>query len=231
MDPISLLESVVPGLISYLPMTLLYWFVPSVIALALGTGLCIARLSRNRIAYGLSTLVISFFRGTPSLVQLYLVFFGLPKILELVGVDANDWPAGTFFILAGSLNLSCFVAETLRGGYLGVDRGQIETGLSIGYSRWQNFWLVIAPQTLKVSILNLKNLSIDVVKDTSVAYTIGATEMMAYANRMITANSGIGQLWILGAAAVIYFILCAILEAVFTKASNWMERYEKRIPA
>ncbi len=126
------------------------------------------------------------------------------------------------------MNLSCFVCETLRGGYLGVDKGQIETGLSIGYSRIQNFVHVIAPQTIKVAILNLKNLEIDVLKDTSVAYTIGTIEILGSAKAIISEQYGTGQLWILGLVAVIYFVLCTLVEAGFTLASHCMERYEKR---
>ena len=155
------------------------------------------------------------------------MFFGLPKVFWLVGIDIDDWPAGVYFIIATTLNLSCFVCETLRGGYLGVDRRQVETGLSIGFSRIQNFVHVIAPQTMKVAILNLKNLEIDVLKDTSVAYTIGAIEILGYANRVIPNQFGAGQLWILGAAAIIYFVLCALLEIGFSTASNRMARYEK----
>ncbi|PLS31698.1 ABC transporter permease [Bifidobacterium margollesii] len=226
--PADLMQTVVPGLIEHIPVTLVYWFVPSVLSLLFGTLLCIVRVGRHNILYWICTVYISFFRGTPGIVQIYLVFFGLPKIFWLVGIDINDWPAGVYFIIATTMNLSCFMCETLRGGYLGVDKGQIETGLSIGFSRTQNFFRVIVPQTLKVAILNLKNLEIDVLKDTSVAFTIGAVEMLGYAKGVIAASYGAGQLWILGAAAVIYFVMCAILEIVFTLASHRMERYERR---
>lgn len=126
------------------------------------------------------------------------------------------------------MNLSCFICETLRGGYLGVDKGQIETGLSIGYNRVQNFIHVIAPQTLKVAVLNLKNLEIDVLKDTSVAYTIGTVEILGSAKAIISAQYGTGQLWILGLVAIIYFVLCSLIEVGFTFASHRMERYERR---
>lgn len=225
--PTELLKSALPGLISQIPLTLLYWFVPSLIAIVLGTGLCMVRVGRHSALYWVATVCISFFRGTPGIVQIYIIFFGLPKLFWLFNIDIENWPAGAFFIIAASLNLSCFVCEVFKGGYLALDRGQVEAGMSIGLSRTQNFFRVIAPQTLKVSILNLKNLEIDVLKDTSVAYTIGAMEILGYANRLISNQYGVGQLWILGLAACIYFVMCAVLEFVFSAVSNRMERYGK----
>lgn len=226
--PLQILSKVVPGIISHIPQTLLYWFLPSVLALALGSLLCWARVSNRRNPlYWICTVVISFFRGTPGIVQIYIVFFGLPKLIWAIGYDVSDWTAGVYFIIATTLNLSCFMAETLRGGYLALDRGQVEAGLSIGFSRVQNFVHVIAPQTMKVALLNIKNLEIDVLKDTSVAYTIGAVEIMGYANRMIALRSGLGQLWILGAAAVIYFVMCAVLEIAFNLMVRRISRYEE----
>ncbi|MFT8357346.1 MAG: amino acid ABC transporter permease [Bifidobacterium aquikefiri] len=226
--PTHVLQSVLPGLLQQVPTTLLYWFVPSAIALLLGTLLCIVRVGQHRVLYWACTVFISFFRGTPGIVQIYIIFFGLPKLFWAVHVDIDGWPAGAYFIIATSLNLSCFVCEVLKGGYLGVDHGQIEAGKSIGFGRFQNFFRVIAPQTLQISILNLKNLEIDVLKDTSVAYTIGAMEILGYANRVISNQFGVGQLWILGVAAIIYFILCALLELGFTAASHHMERHGRR---
>lgn len=225
--PTQLFQSVFLGLLRQVPLTLLYWFVPSVIALAFGALLCTVRVGKHKLLYWVCTVYISFFRGTPGIVQIYIIFFGLPKLFWLAHIDIDGWPAGAYFIIATSLNLSCFVCEVLKGGYLGVDQGQIEAGKSIGFDRIQNFFRVIAPQTLKVSILNLKNLEIDVLKDTSVAYTIGAMEILGYANRVISNQYGVGQLWILGLAAVIYFVLCSLLEYGFTAASHHMERYER----
>lgn len=224
--PLEIVQDVAPGILSYIPMTLLYWAVPTVLAAVLGTALCIIRVGRKRVLYWFVTVFISFFRGTPGIVQIYLVYFGLPKLFWFFGLDIQDWPAGVFFIIATTLNFSCFVAEALRSGYMAVDRGQIEAGLSIGLSRSQNFFRVIAPQTLRTSLLNIKNLEIDLIKDTSIAYTIGAVEIMGYANRMVSLHSGVGQLWILGFAAVVYFVFTALLEAGFRLAQRRMDRRE-----
>ncbi|MFQ9707232.1 MAG: amino acid ABC transporter permease [Bifidobacterium dentium] len=226
--PSDLLTGVLPKLLQYLPATLLYWIVPSLLALVFGTVLCIVRVGRHNVLYWLCTIFISFFRGTPGIVQIYLVFFGLPKVFYLFGLDIDDWNPGDLLHHRNGHEPLLLCMRGIAGGYLGVDRGQIETGLSIGYSRIQNFVYVIVPQTLKVAILNLKNLEIDVLKDTSVAYTIGAMEILGSAKAIISAQYGTGQLWILGLAAVIYFVLCTLVETGFTLASHRMERYERR---
>lgn len=81
--PSDLLTDVLPRILQYLPATLLYWIVPSVLGLLFGTLLCIVRVGRYNALYWLCTVFISFFRGTPGIVQIYLVFFGLPKVFYL----------------------------------------------------------------------------------------------------------------------------------------------------
>ncbi|MBM6699721.1 ABC transporter permease subunit, partial [Bifidobacterium pullorum subsp. saeculare] len=86
------------------------------------------RTPRHTPLHWIATVMVSFFRGTPGIVQLYLVFFGLPRLCARFGADLDSWPAGAFYMIAATLNLSCFIGEALRSGYLGVDRGQIEAG-------------------------------------------------------------------------------------------------------
>lgn len=215
------------GLVPYIPMTLYFLIVPSVLSLILGTIICAIRVGRKNILYHVVSVMVSFFRGTPGLVQLYLVLYGLPKLLQIVNVDINRWSPGTFFVIATSLNLASFVSEALRGAYLAMDRGQMEAGYSIGYSRWQCLFYVIAPQTLQTALPNLKNLEIDLLKGTALAYTIGAVEVMGYANTLIALKSGVGRMWILLAAAIIYFLINTVLELFFNLLTRHYSRYER----
>lgn len=225
---LDLIRQALPGILAHLPVTLLYFIVPTALTAVFGPLLCMARLSRWAVLRGAVMVVVSFLRGTPALVQIYLVLYGLPLIFGAVGVDINDWSAGVFFIAASTFNFSAFVSESLRGAYLAMDRGQVEAGLSIGYGRWQNAVHVIIPQTLRTACLNLKNLEIDLLKGTSLAYTIGAIEMMGYTDQIIGLNSGVGQLWLLGAVSVIYFVLCALLEVFFNRLFAFLGRHEKQ---
>ena len=119
-DGVKLMKDALPGLIEYLPMTLYFLIVPSIISLILGSMICAVRVGRKNVLYRIATVFVSFFRGTPSLVQLYLVLYGLPKLFEIFGVNINRWSAATFFVIASILNFSSFVSEALRGAYLAM---------------------------------------------------------------------------------------------------------------
>lgn len=216
-----------PGLISHLPETLCYLLVPSALSLPIGAAVCAVRVGHRNALYYIVSVLVSFFRGTPDLVQVYLMLYGLPKLLELFGADINRWPAGVFFIIAITLNFSSFVSEALRGAYLAVDRGQIEAGYSVGFSRPQCFFRVVVPQTLRIALPNLKNLEISLLKGTALAYTIGAMEVMGYANTLIALNSGVGRMWVLAAAGALYFIVDVLLEAGFNLLTGRFARYER----
>ncbi|MCC8066304.1 MAG: amino acid ABC transporter permease [Clostridiales bacterium] len=216
-----------PSLVEYIPVTLFYFLVPTAISMVLGTVICLVRVGKRNLLYWLVSLFVSFFRGTPGLVQIYLVFFGLPEIFAIFGMNINRWDAGIFYVIATCCNFSSFVSEALRGAYGAIDKDQIEAGYSIGYNRWQCFWYVTAPLTLQVALPNLKNLEIDLLKGTAVAYVIGVVDVMGRADKIIALHRGYGQIWILLAAAVIYFLINVVIELVFNLLTEYFSRYER----
>jgi L-cystine transport system permease protein len=225
----ELFLSSLPALVDYIPITLFYFLVPTAISLVFGTLMCKVRVGKKNLLYYLISLFISFFRGTPALVQIYLVFFGLPKIFAIFGININRWDAGIFYVIATCCNFSSFVCEAMRGAYEAIDKDQIEAGYSIGYSRWQCFYHVIAPLTLQIVLPNLKNLEIDLLKGTAVAYVIGVVDVMGKADKIIANHRGYGQIWILLAAALIYFIINVIIELVFNGLTRYFSRHERGI--
>lgn len=216
-----------PVLVKYIPVTLFYFIVPTVISLILGTLICIVRTGKKNAAYYAVSLFVSFFRGTPGLVQIYLVFFGLPKLFSLFGVNINHWNAGIFYVIATTANFSSFVSEAIRGAYEAIDKDQIEAGYSVGYSRRQCFFRVIVPLTVKIALPNLKNLEIDLLKGTAVAYIIGVVDVMGRASKIISLHRGYGQIWILLAAALLYFIINLAIEYTFNRLTAFYSRYEE----
>lgn len=223
----ELFLSSLPKLVPYIPVTLLCFLAPTVVSLVLGTLICRIRVGRKNVLYYITSLFVSFFRGTPGLVQIFLFFFGLPKVFELFGVNINGWDAVAFYIIATCCNFSSFVSEALRGAYEAVDKGQIEAGYSIGYTRFQCFCHVIAPQTLQIALPNLKNLEIDLLKGAATAYVIGAIDVMGAAQRIISQHRGYGQIWILLAAAALYFVMNVVIEAVFNLLTYICNRHER----
>lgn len=226
---IELFAETLPKLISYIPVTLFYFLMPTLISMVLGTLICKARVGRRRWYYYPVSLFVSFFRGTPGLVQIYIVFFGLPKVFAMFGVNINRWDAGIFYIIATCCNFSSFVSEALRGAYEAIDKDQIEAGYSIGYTNMQCFWRVIAPLTLQVALPNLKNLEIDLLKGTATAYVIGVVDVMGRADKFIAQHRGYGQLWILLAAGLVYFLINVAVELVFNLLTRYFSRHERRI--
>lgn len=225
----ELFLSSLPQLIKYIPITLFYFLVPTFISMILGALICKVRVGKKNIFYYLVSLFVSFFRGTPGLVQIYLIFFGLPKIFEIFGMNINRWDAGIFYVIATCCNFSSFVSEAFRGGYEAMDKGQIEAGYSIGYSKWQCFYYIIIPNTLKLSLPNLKNLEIDLLKGTAVAYVIGVVDVMGKADKIISQHRGYGQIWILLAAALLYFFINIIIEIVFNAMTKYFSKHERGI--
>ena len=188
----ELFVSSLPLLVEYIPATLFYFLTPTVISLVLGALICRVRVGKKNPLYWLVSLFVSFFRGTPGLVQI-------------------------------------FVSEAFRGAYEAIDKDQIEAGYSIGYSRWQCFCHVIAPLTMQIALPNLKNLEIDLLKGTATAYVIGVVDVMGRADKIIAQHRGYGQIWILLAAAIIYFLVNVVIELVFNSLTRHYSRHERGI--
>ncbi|MFC7430245.1 MULTISPECIES: amino acid ABC transporter permease [unclassified Agrococcus] len=172
------------------------------IGLVLAVGLALMRISGVAALSGIARVYISLIRGTPLLVQLFLVFFGLPSI----GVTIDPWPSA---IIALSLNVGGYAAEVVRAAILSIPRGQWEAASMLGMSRGQALGRIILPQATRVSVPPLSNTFISLVKDTSLCSTILVTELFRIAQQ-IAAPSG-EFLAIYGVAAAVYWVLCTIL--------------------
>lgn len=223
----ELFWEVFPTLIEFIPVTLFYFLVPTAISLLFGAWICKVRVGKKNILYVIVSLFVSFFRGTPGLVQIYLVFFGLPKLAEFFGLNINRWEAGVFYVIATCLNFSSFVSEAYRGAYEAIDKGQQEAGYSIGFSRLQNFIYITVPNTLQIALPNLKNLEIDLLKGTAMAYVIGVVDVMGRANKFVALHRGYGQIWILLAAGIVYFMINVFVEVIFRVIERTLRKEER----
>jgi cystine transport system permease protein len=148
-----------------------------VIGLALALLVALMRLSRNAVVSGVARFYVSVIRGTPLLVQLFVIFYGLPSL----GVKLDPWPSA---IIAFSLNVGGYAAEVIRAAILSVPKGQWEAGHTIGMSRGQSLRRIILPQAARVSVPPLSNTFISLVKDTSLASLILVTELFRNAQQI-----------------------------------------------
>ena len=204
-----LLEGAIKGTI---PLTLASFAVGLVIALVVA----VLRISSNKLAAGVGRFYVSVIRGTPLLVQLFVIFYGLPA----VGVRIDPWPSA---IIAFSLNVGGYAAEIIRAAILSVPRGQWEAGHMIGMSRNQTLLRIILPQAARVSVPPLSNTFISLVKDTSLASLILVTEMFRVAQQVAAFSQEFMLLYL--EAAGIYWIICLILSTAQTRVEKRLDRY------
>ncbi|PWC06099.1 amino acid ABC transporter permease [Mycetocola zhujimingii] len=186
------------------------------VGLALALLVAIMRLSRNRLVSSIARVYISIIRGTPLLVQLFVIFYGLPSI----GVTIDPWPSA---IIAFSLNVGGYAAEVIRAAILSVHQGQWEAAYTIGMSRARALRRVILPQAARVSVPPLSNTFISLVKDTSLASLILVTEMFRQAQKIASFTSEFMLLYL--EAALIYWLICLVLSSGQSLLEKRLDRY------
>ncbi|MBU3227309.1 amino acid ABC transporter permease [Clostridium algidicarnis] len=173
-----------PYFLNLLPLMIKYVTVTFKMSiLSLGFGLFLAIIialivhMKVKVMYPIAKMWVSFFRGTPLIAQLFFLYFGLVQIFpSLKGIDAF-----TAVVIGLSFNASAYMAETLRAAIGSVDKGQMEACLSVGMSYMQAMRRIILPQAARVAIPPLSNSFIDIIKGSSLAFTLGVTEIMAVA--------------------------------------------------
>ena len=188
------------GLIYSIPLTLVSFTIGMVIAIL--SDLLI--INKVPLLSQLMRFYVWVFRGTPLLVQLFIVYWGICNPMKISNLVAC--------VIALSLNVGAYASETIRAAILSIDRGQWEAGYSIGMTYQQAFWRIIVPQAAKVSVPPLFNTFISLVKDTSLASNIMIAEMFRKAQEF--AASSLKYLLIYSEAALIYLIFCTLLNAL-----------------
>lgn len=188
------------GLIYSIPLTLISFTLGMIIAI-----LCaLIIINKVPLLSQLMRFYVWVFRGTPLLVQLFIVYWGICNPLKISNLVAC--------VIALSLNVGAYASETIRAAILSIDKGQWEAGYSIGMTYQQTFWRIIVPQAAKVSVPPLFNTFISLVKDTSLASNIMIAEMFRKAQEF--AASSLKYLLIYSEAALIYLIFCTLLNAL-----------------
>lgn len=186
------------GLTMTIPLTLISF----AIALVIAVIVALVQFAKVPVLKQICRFYIWVIRGTPLLVQLYVIFFGLPSI----GVNVDAFPAA---VIVFSINEGAYAAETIRGALESVPAGQMEAGRCVGMSYVQIMWHVILPQTFRTAFPTLGNELISMVKDTSLAANITVTEMFFQAQRIAGRTYQTMALYI--EVAVIYLLFSTVL--------------------
>lgn len=211
----SLLPLVKGALLYTIPLTLISF----VLGLVLAVLTALARISGIKILEIIARVYVSVIRGTPLLVQLFILFYGLPTI----GVVIDPFPAA---ILGFSLSVGAYSSEIIRAAILSIPKGQWEAGYSIGMSYAQTMRRIILPQAARVSVPPLSNSFISLVKDTSLASLILLTEMFRKAQEIASTNYEFLLLY--SEAALLYWIICFFLSIAQGKLESRFDRYVSR---
>ena len=181
-----------------------------------GRGTDPAAIEGQLTAIGWMRMYVSVIRGTPLLVQLFVIFFGLPSI----GLTINPWPSA---IIAFSLNVGGYAAEVIRAAILSVPKGQWEAAHMIGMPRGLALRRIILPQAARVSVPPLSNTFISLVKDTSLASVVLVTELLRVAQ--VAAAPTFQFFALYGVAAVFYWVICLVLSFGQQRLETRLERF------
>ncbi|WP_434748766.1 amino acid ABC transporter permease [Paenibacillus amylolyticus] len=183
-----------------------------IFAMVIGLISGLMSTSLNRLLRLVASLYVDIIRGTPLLVQVYFIYFGLPVFLDM------RIPAMTAGIIAVSLNAGAYISEIFRAGIESIGKGQHEAARSLGLSRFKTMWLVVLPQATRRMIPTFVNQFIITIKDTSLLSAIGIAELTQSGEIIVSSNFRAFEIW--GTVGVFYLIIIVLL----SRASRFIER-------
>lgn len=197
------------GLTMTIPLTLLSFFFAMIIAVAVA----LVQYANVPVLRQIARFYIWVIRGTPLLVQLFIIFYGLPS----VGIMLNAFPAA---VIAFAFNEGAYCAETMRGALESVPQGQLEAGYCVGMNYMQTFWRILLPQAFRTAFPPLSNSLIAMVKETSLAANITVTEMFMATQRIVARTY----------EPLALYIEVALIYLAFSTVLTWVQRVaEKKI--
>lgn len=216
-SPVHILISL-RQILPYLGVTLTVVTGTVILGIFLSLLLVRQELSKKFWWNGLAKAYVHILRCTPSIVLLFIVFYGIPKIVFLIsGADINFWPKIIFVIFTLSLLYAAQLSQIFRSAYTAVGKSQFEAGISVGLSPFQTVTRIMIPQAIVYALPNLGNSLIALLKEGSLAYTIGLIDVMGKGNLIISRNYGAYALETYIALAFVYWSLTLIIEKIFKR--------------
>lgn len=209
-----------PVLLPFLKVTFIVVGFSVLFGTAFSIVLAIAKVGNNRFFRKLANGYTTVLRCTPSIVLLFLIYYGIPAVGAQFGWNLNDIDKIIFVITAFSLQFAAIMSEVVRSAYESIDQGQYEAGVSVGLTSFQVHWRIIVPQALVVAIPNFGNALIALFQEGALAYTIGLIDVVGKAELIIAANYSTHALEVYLALAIIYWILSILIEQLFLKVEK-----------
>jgi arginine/lysine/histidine/glutamine transport system substrate-binding and permease protein len=221
----SVIVGTLPALLKGALVTLQLALISAALGLAAGSLLGISRLSANPAIRWAARAYIDFFRGTPLLVQIFMVYFGIPALFQQFGLDfsLNRFLAA---VLALTLNCAAYVAEIVRGGIQSIELGQTEAAQSLGMSPAKTMRFIVFPQALRRMLPPLGNQFIALLKDTSLVAIIGFEELFREGQLIVAENYRPFELY--AAVALIYLLLTLLSAQLFNRIEDQLNPLQRR---
>ncbi|WP_301110147.1 amino acid ABC transporter permease [Sporosarcina sp.] len=187
-----------------------------IIGLVIAIFTALARISSSKVLRGIARIYVSIIRGTPLLVQLFIIFYGLPTM----GIVIDPFPSA---VIGFSLNVGAYASEIIRAAILSIPKGQWEAAYSIGMNYSQALRRIVLPQAARVSVPPLSNSFIGLVKDTSLAATILVAETFRRAQEIASMNYEF--LFVYSMAALVYWVISFILSIIQGRIEVRLDRF------
>lgn len=224
----SFIRETLPDVLKAVPLTLLLSLLPVVAGAVIGFLLALVRVKKVPVVHQLLSVFLSFFRGVPLLLLLFLAYYGIPKAINYLFYDgirtvsASNMSSLVTAFLVLTLYSSAFLCEIIRGALISVDMKQLEAAHSLGMTKLMTYFRIVIPQAIIVALPNYFNFVLAMIKNTSIVFTISVMDMMAAAK--VAAEEGYRFI----EAYFMVGILYIIFSFVFSKSFAGVEKRAKR---
>lgn len=205
-------------IIKELPLTMILTIVPLLAGFLIGIGVALVRIYKVKYLYRIANGYVSFFRGTPIIMHIMVIYFGFPLLIDQIslrfdlGIQTNNIPIILFVLIALTLAAGSYLSEIIRSGILSVSNGQMEAAYSVGMTKFQAMIRIILPQALAQSIPNFTNIFVGFLHTSSIAFLVSQKEVTGAANIVASVNLKFLEAFI--AAGIIYWGITILVEGI-----------------
>lgn len=201
-------------IIKALPLTLMLTVIPIIVGFFIGLVVALIRVYEVKGLSAVANGYVSFLRGTPIIMHIMLIYFGLPMLLQAAApkLAISSIPVSVFVLTALSLSAGAYLSEVIRSGIISIPKGQAEAAYSVGMSTFQMMVRIILPQALSQSIPNFTNIFIGFLHTTSIAFIVSEKELTGAAKIVASNNLKFLEAYI--AAGIIYWVVTILVESI-----------------
>lgn len=210
----ALILEYIPKILTSIGVTFEFLILSLAFGSLLGALLAKGKLSRHKAAAVIANGYTTVIRSTPTLILLFVIYYGIPKLLKAFDLNARSISLMLYVVVSFTLISAAELSEVMRASYEAVPKGQREAGVSIGMTEWQTFYRILVPQALRIAVPNLGNTVILLFKEGSIAYSIGLIDIMGKANLINSNSLGAHVLEVYLAVSLIYWGISVLFEQI-----------------